>query len=141
MIKIFAICLILATLSVNAQQRRNPLAGTRWQFVGLHLTTSDSLVSCRKDIIYTIDFKPKNKLEGLATVRHTGRYKVKKDNYVKIKTFISKATPPGTTNSTEFECRLNYSKYLLKGGKFDLRNDKLEIISNPYVTMVFKSLK
>jgi hypothetical protein len=111
------------------------------EFVGLLFSSSDTLRSCPGDILYTIDFKSNNELTGLATVQYKGKYKIKKDNFIRIRVFISKATLPGKNDSGEFECLLHYSKYLGMGGKFIIQDEELRIVSNEYVTMVFESVK
>jgi hypothetical protein len=138
---IFVLIFFVSFFSVNAQQKNNALAETRWKFVGLLFSSSDTLRPCPGDVLYTIDFKSNNKLTGLATVQYKGKYKIKKDNFIRIRVFISKATLPGKNDSGEFECRLNYSKYLGMGGNLFIQGDRLKIVSNEYVTMVFESVK
>ncbi len=131
----------MSFFAASAQKKSNVLAGTRWKFIGLLFSSRGTLHPCPNDISYTIDFKSNNEFTGLATVQYKGKYRVKKDNHIKVRVFISKSTLTGKSDSGEFECRLNYSKYLGMGGEFFIQDEKLKIISNGYVSMIFETVK
>ena len=123
---------------VKGQTRDIDLAGTSWKFKGL-LSAKGTLFTC--PTTYLINFEKKHKLTGTATLAYNGKYWVKKGNRLKVRGFISKATPPGQANAGEFECRINYSKYLGMGGTLVMHDRELRIVSNEFVTMIFEPVE
>lgn len=138
--RIVSILLFASSFSVFAQKKENVLVGTKWKFIGLLSNSSGTLRTCPNyAAAYTIYFTRKHKFSGIATLHYEGRYKIKKNNRIKIRVFISKGSLLGKPDADEFECRLNYGKYLGGSETFSVQNGKMEIKSGPYTTMVFES--
>lgn len=142
--KLLLMFICLLQMDANGQRSEpNRLVNTEWRFLGFIYESVGKLTPCPDEYFYTIKFKEGNRIEGSATVKYDGKYRLlKKDKGIVIKLLISKASGPQTALASELECRLNYSRYLGAGAKlsFEFEGDKLKIFSGEYVTMVFERI-
>lgn len=136
-IVLFSLCLSFYSNIAFGQNESESLVNTKWKFKGFVYKNKTSIEACRADVVYYIEFRPKGVLIGEATVTYRGRYKIKNGS-LKIRTFIPKGVPPTGGVHGELECRVNYGKYLVLGGRFIQSGQYLKIASSEYVSLMFE---
>jgi hypothetical protein len=143
-IKFAVFLLLLCSFSrLCAQTKFDSLRDKNWKFES-YITKGHEVGISSEHLKYTLKFDRKKRFSGVATYNYWGRYTINRTNEIVIKRlFIPKSTPPNTTNSEEFEWRLQYGKNLGYGEPiyYEIKNGYLKLHVKENYIMVFKSIE